>query len=129
MCDLLGICFLKEEYKIIFCKSPELQCPRRHYPPPPPYNPPPHPSFTPVHQGICYSLLQSDNHLCIDVLHSKWFDQKSHVINKWNTGSQSGKWSQSENQREDCDSEEAVETSFTINNSHIQDYAHPDDHI
>ena len=43
--------------------------------------------------------------------------------------SQSGKWSQSENQREDCDSQEAVETSFTINNSHIQDYAHPDDHI
>ena len=30
-CDLLGICFLKKEYNIIFCK--ELQCPRSHYPP------------------------------------------------------------------------------------------------
>ena len=25
MFDLLGICFLKKEYNIIFCKSPELQ--------------------------------------------------------------------------------------------------------
>ena len=61
-----------------------------------PYNPPPHPSFTPVHQGICYVLLQSDNHLCRGVLHSEWFDQKSHVISKWNLKS---KWKSKEKLR------------------------------
>ena len=62
---------------------------------------PPHPSFTPVHQGICYVLLQSDNHLCRGVLHSEWFDQKSHVISKWNLKS---KWKSKERLRlsRDC---------------------------
>ena len=84
MCDLLGICFLKKDYNIFFLQKSRVAMPS----PPitfPLYNLLPHPSFTHVHQGICYVLLQSDNYLCIDVIHSKWFDQKSHVINKWNT--------------------------------------------
>ena len=124
MFDLLGICFLQKEYNIIFCKSPELHsCNALAAITLPPLQFPTPPLLQACSSG--YVLLQSDNHLCIAVLHSKCFDQKCHVINKWSTGSQSGKWSQSENQREDCNSQEVVETSFTISNSHIHDLRSP----